>query len=141
MSQTRRVRAPGLQQFRALSVLPRLRDHRASHSFSVGSGSLSLTAAKAGAVRMQELVRLHGSIENGLPYRLDVSGREDKCRVRHPVAAAVLGLFRRVTQAPGGPGPNVSASLEMALGPTFAAKMKNRLIHILRYLNVDLSRL
>ena len=76
-----------------------------------------LSTAKAGAVCMQELVRLHWSIENGLHYCLDVSVGEDKCRVRHPVAATVSGLFRRVTKAPAGPGPNVSASLETAPVP------------------------
>ena len=38
------------------------------------------------------------SIENGLHYRLDVSGAEDRCRVRHPVAATVLGILRSAVQ-------------------------------------------
>ena len=51
-----------------------------------------LTAAKAGSVRMLELVRMPWSIEYGRRYRLDASVGGDMCRVRHPVAATVLGL-------------------------------------------------
>ena len=38
-------------------------------------------------------------IENRTHYTLDVTHREDKSRVRHPGAASVLGIFRRVSNA------------------------------------------
>jgi hypothetical protein len=60
---------------------------------------LSLTAAKADPVRLLELVRPHWRIENGTHYPLDMSAGEDRCRVRHPVAATVLGILRRAVQA------------------------------------------
>src|SRR2546423_3839646 len=53
----------------------------------------SLSADKADAARLLELVRQYWSIENGLHLRLDVSAGEDRCRVRHPVSATVLGIF------------------------------------------------
>ena len=36
-----------------------------------------------------------GGIENGLHQRLDVSHNDDRCRIRHPYAMRVAGLFRR----------------------------------------------
>jgi len=59
----------------------------------------SLTSAQANPARLLELVRRYWTIENGTHYRLDVSAGEDRCRVRHPVAATVLGLLRRAVQA------------------------------------------
>jgi predicted transposase YbfD/YdcC len=58
----------------------------------------SLSADQANASRLLELARQYWSIENGLHYRLDVSSAEDRCRVRHPVAATVLGIMRRAIQ-------------------------------------------
>jgi len=58
----------------------------------------SLTAQQADAARLLELVRTYWSIENGTHYRLDVSAGEDRCRVRHPVSATVLGILRRAVQ-------------------------------------------
>ena len=37
-----------------------------------------------------------GGIENGLHQRLNVSQDDDRCRVRHPNAMHVLGIFRRL---------------------------------------------
>lgn len=37
-----------------------------------------------------------GGIENGLHQRLDVSLDDDRCRVQHPNAMRVLGIFRRL---------------------------------------------
>jgi hypothetical protein len=38
-----------------------------------------------------------GGIENGLHQRLDVSHNDDRCRIRHPNAMFVAGLFRRIS--------------------------------------------
>jgi hypothetical protein len=38
-------------------------------------------------------------IENRTHHTLDVTHREDESRVRHPGAASVLGIFRRVSNA------------------------------------------
>ena len=41
--------------------------------------------------------RRYWGIENGLHLRLDVTGGEDRSRVRHPVAALNLAMIRRAT--------------------------------------------
>jgi hypothetical protein len=38
-------------------------------------------------------------IENRTHHTLDVTHREDESRVRHPNAASVLGIFRRLSNA------------------------------------------
>ena len=38
-------------------------------------------------------------VENRTHHTLDVTDREDQSRVRHPNATAVLGLFRRLSNA------------------------------------------
>ncbi len=58
----------------------------------------SLRAEEASPERLLELVRLYWSIENGTHHPLDVSAGEDQCRVRHRVAATVLGIMRRAVQ-------------------------------------------
>jgi predicted transposase YbfD/YdcC len=47
------------------------------------------------AATLLQFDRHYRGIESGLHHRLDVSALEDKSRVRHPVAAVNLALFRR----------------------------------------------
>ena len=68
----------------------------------------SLSPEQAGAARLLELARQYWSIENGTPYRLDVSAGEDRRRVRQPVAATVLGILRRAVQGEYRAGPATS---------------------------------
>ena len=58
----------------------------------------SLSAQRADAARLLALARQYWSIENGTHYRLDVSAGEDRDRVRHPIAATVLGILRQAAQ-------------------------------------------
>lgn len=62
-----------------------------------------LTSAPPEQLNAQTWLRLNrtgfGGIENGLHQRLDVSQDEDRCRVRHPNAMHVLGIFRRLANS------------------------------------------
>ena len=44
-----------------------------------------------------DLEQQRWGIENRTHHTLDVSHREDESRVRHPGAASVLGIFRRLS--------------------------------------------
>ena len=59
-----------------------------------------LTSAPPEQLDAQSWLRLNrggfAGIENGLHQRLDVSQDDDRCRVRHPNAMHVLGIFRRL---------------------------------------------
>lgn len=52
--------------------------------------------ARMNATQWLHAVRQYWGIEGGLHQRLDVSLREDDCRVRHRNAVWVLGMFRRL---------------------------------------------
>ena len=43
--------------------------------------------------------RLAWGIENGLHQRLDISLRDDECRVRTPRSMHILGMFRRLSNS------------------------------------------
>ena len=76
----------------------------------------SLTAQEASPERLLELLRLYWSIENGTHHPLDVSAGEDQCRVRHPVAATVLGILRRAVHRES-TEPGRGAGRESGIGP------------------------
>jgi len=54
-------------------------------------GSIGTSAA-----RFAHAVRGHWGIENGLHWNLDITFREDECRVRHPVARENLAVLRHL---------------------------------------------
>lgn len=56
----------------------------------------SLTLEELNAMGVLQLKRGYWIIESKLHHALDVSLDEDRSRVRHPKAAFVLGLFRRL---------------------------------------------
>lgn len=59
----------------------------------------SLTADELNASQMLQLDRDYWGIENGLHLRLDVSGQEDKSRVRTRQSVFNLCLFRRAANS------------------------------------------
>ena len=86
----------------------------------------SLTAAQADAARLLELARQYCSIENGTHYPLDVSAGEDRCRVRHPIAATALGLLRRAMHGEARAWMRRQPRVRDRTCPTFLAKMSRR---------------
>ena len=92
----------------------------------------SLTAAQADAARLLELTRQYWSIENGTHYPLDVSAGEDRCRVRHPVAATVLGILRRAVQGEARAWIRRQPRARDRTCPTFLAKMSRRIGDVIR---------
>jgi hypothetical protein len=92
----------------------------------------SLTAGQAEAARLLELARQYWSIENGTHYPLDVSAGEDRCRVRHPVAATVLGILRRAVQGEARAWARRQPRARDRTCPTFLAKMSRRLGEVIR---------
>lgn len=101
----------------------------------------SLTQDQADATRLLELARQYWSIENGTHYRLDVSSAEDRCRVRHPVAATVLGILRRAVQGEYRAWARRQRKARDSTCPAFQEQMGRRINLIIRYLTGDVSRL
>lgn len=92
----------------------------------------SLTAEEADLERLLELARQYWSIENGTHYPLDVSAGEDRCRVRHPVAATTLGILRRAVQGEARAWARRQHRKRDRTCPTFLAKMSRRCGHVIR---------
>ena len=59
-------------------------------------GVTSLSAERANAERLLEIVRKHWMIENGLHYRRDWTLREDYCRVRRGEAAQAMAVINNL---------------------------------------------
>jgi len=59
----------------------------------------SCPAQTLSATRWLELNRQHWGIENGLHARLDVSRRDDECRLRSRNAVWVHGIFARLANS------------------------------------------
>lgn len=59
----------------------------------------SLPPAQLSADRWLERNRQHWGIENGLHARLDVSRRDDQCRLRNPNAVWMHGIFARLANS------------------------------------------
>jgi len=59
----------------------------------------SLPLEELNATQWLKHNRAAWGIENGLHLRLDVSHRDDQCRVREPSSMRVIGMFRRFSNS------------------------------------------
>ncbi len=92
----------------------------------------SLNGSEASPARLLALAREYWCIENGAHYRLDVSAGEDQCRVRHPVAATVLGILRRAVQGEYRAWARRQPKVRDRTFPTFKTIMNQRINPIIR---------
>ena len=72
-----------------------LRRHLRQHSPETVALVTCLPPAELNAAQWWECNRAAWGIESGLHQRLDVSHRDDQCRVRLPQSMRVVGRFRR----------------------------------------------
>lgn len=70
--------------------------------------------------------------QKGPHYPLEVSAGEDRCRVRHPVAATVLGILRRAVQGEARAWIRRQPRARDHTRPTFLAKMSRRIGEVIR---------
>ncbi len=80
---------PGVEQ------VALLRRHLRHHAPETVALVTSLPPAALNAAQWLADNRAAWGIESGLHQRLDVSHRDDQCRVRKPKSMRVMGLFRR----------------------------------------------
>lgn len=59
----------------------------------------SLPPERLNAIDWLTLNRASWGIEAGLHYRLDISRRDDQCRLRTPNAVAIHGIFSRLANS------------------------------------------
>lgn len=85
----------------------------------------SLSPEAAAAERLLALARAYWGIENGTHRPLDTVSDEDRCRVRQPVAATVLGLFRRLLHGEARAWARGQPRARDRTYPTFLARHDN----------------
>lgn len=76
-----------------------LRRHLRHHSPEVVGLVTSLPPAQLNAAQWLADNRAAWGIESGLHQRLDVSHRDDQCRVRLPKPMRLMGMFRRISNS------------------------------------------
>lgn len=76
-----------------------LRRHLRQHSPEVVALVTSVPPSELNAAQWLVDNRAAWGIESGLHQRLDVSHRDDSCRVRLPKAMRLIGLFRRISNS------------------------------------------
>lgn len=87
------VEFPGVEQ------IALLRRHLRQHSPEIVALVTSLPPSELNAAQWLADNRAAWGIESGLHQRLDVSHRDDFCRVRLPKAMRLMGLFRRLSNS------------------------------------------
>ena len=84
---------PGVEQ------VARLRRQLRQHSPETVALVTSLPPEALSAAQWLKDNRAAWGIESGLHQRLDVSHRDDQCRVRLPQSMRVIGMFRRLSNS------------------------------------------
>jgi predicted transposase YbfD/YdcC len=94
-----RAATPEEVGFPCVEQVALLRRHLRQHSPEVVGLVTSLPASELNAAQWLSDNRAAWGIESGLHQRLDVSHRDDLCRVRLPKAMRLMGLFRRISNS------------------------------------------
>lgn len=85
--------------FPCVQQVARLRRHLGRHAPETVALVTSLPPEELSAAPWLKDNRAAWGIESGLHQRLDVSHRDDQCRVRLPKSMRVIGLFRRFSNS------------------------------------------
>ena len=85
--------------FPCVAQVALLRRHLRQHTPETVALVTSLPPAELNAAQWLECNRAAWGIESGLHQRLDVSHRDDQCRVRLPHSMRVIGMFRRFSNS------------------------------------------
>jgi hypothetical protein len=94
-----RAATPEEVEFPCVEQVALLRRHLRQHSPEVVALVTSLPPAELDAAQWLSANRAAWGIESGLHQRLDVSHRDDLCRVRRPKAMRLMGMFRRISNS------------------------------------------
>ena len=86
-------------QFPCVEQIALLRRHLRQHSPEVVALVTSLPPCELNTAQWLQDNRAAWGIESGLHQRLDVSHRDDQCRVRLPKAMRLMGMFRRISNS------------------------------------------
>lgn len=94
-----RAATPEEVEFPCVEQVALLRRHLRQHSPEVVALVTSLPPSELNAAQWLAANRAAWGIESGLHQRLDISHRDDLCRVRLPKAMRLMGMFRRISNS------------------------------------------
>ena len=94
-----RAASPEEIDFPCVEQVARLRRHLRRHQPETVALVTSLPPQKLNAQQWLADNRAAWGIENGLHLRLDVSHRDDHCRIRQPKSMRMMGMFRRFSNS------------------------------------------
>jgi len=86
-------------EFPCVEQVALLRRHLRQHSPEVAALVTSLPPSQLNAAQWLANNRAAWGIESGLHQRLDVSHRDDQCRVQKPKSMRIIGMFRRLSNS------------------------------------------
>ena len=90
---------PEQVNFPCVEQIALLRRHLRQHSPETVALVTSLPPQSLDAAQWLQDNRAAWGIESGLHQRLDISHRDDQCRVRKPKSMRVMGMFRRFSNS------------------------------------------
>jgi predicted transposase YbfD/YdcC len=90
---------PEAVDFPCVQQVALLRRHLRQHRPETVALVTSLSPQELSAAQWLQDHRAAWGIESGLHQRLDVSHRDDQCRVRLPKSMRVMGMFRRLSNS------------------------------------------
>lgn len=94
-----RAATPEEAGFPCVEQVALLRRHLRQHSPETVALVTSLPPSELNAAQWLADNRAAWGIESGLHQRLDISHRDDLCRVRLPKAIRLMGMFRRISNS------------------------------------------
>jgi hypothetical protein len=94
-----RAALPEQVDFPSVEQIARLRRQLRQHAPETVALVTSLPPQCPDAAQWLQSNRAAWGIESGLHQRLDVSHRDDQCRVRRPKSMRVMGMFRRFSNS------------------------------------------
>jgi hypothetical protein len=100
-----------------------------------------LAPQQADLASLLQLARPDWAIENGTHYRLDLSGGQDRCRVRHPLASTVLGILRRAVKGEYRAWARRQHKAHDSTCPALQERISRRINLVIRYFTGETSRL
>lgn len=83
-------------QWKDLNKIIKIESIRTIKSVKSTESRYYISSRKASALKFNQLVRQHWSIENNLHWHLDVTFKEDACRARTGFAAENLSIMRKI---------------------------------------------
>jgi len=87
---------PSISEWKKLTHIVMVESLREGHDFKTADTRFYITSASLSAEKLLHATRKHWAVENSLHWTLDVTFREDECRIRKDAAPENYAIFRHI---------------------------------------------